>query len=413
METFLHEMRAANLAVHGISACLTRRVLYCTIMAFSLSGVFKKIVPSFGSGADGSALGIDIGAASAKIVQLRASKGAAILETYGEIALGPYAGQPIGKAVKLSPEKVAEAVNDVMREANITARSGGLSIPFSSSLVSVITLPNVDPEQLRRMIPIEARKYIPIPVSEVSLDWFVIPRDEAEASAFDRVQPQGALEAKGREVLLVAIHNNILQTYQTVASATGINVDFYEIEIFSAVRSSVGHGIAPIIVIDIGAATTKIYVVERGVVRLSHLVTMGGQQITEHLARSLGWEFEKAERVKRERGLVSSTAYSPDENDRIKQSLLSTLDRLFSEANKVLLNYGQRYNKSVSRVVMMGGGASLPGIVEVARQSFSVEVEIANPFGRTEAPAFLENVLREIGPGFSVAVGAAMRKLKQ
>lgn len=409
----MHKTRAVDPAVHGASACLMCRVLYCTAMAFSLSGVFKKVAPSFGLGADGSALGIDIGAASAKIVQLRSSKGAAILETYGEIALSPYANQPIGKAVKLSPEKMAEAINDVMREANITARSGGLSIPFSSSLVSVITLPNVDPEQLRRMIPIEARKYIPIPVSEVSLDWFVIPRDETEASAFDRVQPQGALEAKGREVLLVAIHNNILQTYQAVASATGIHVDFYEIEIFSAIRSSVGHGIAPIIVVDIGAATTKIYVVERGVVRLSHLVTMGGQQITEHLARSLGWEFEKAERVKRERGLVSSTAYSPDENDKIKQSLLSTLDRLFSEANKVLLNYGQRYNKSVSRVVLTGGGASLPGLVEVARQSFSVEVDVADPFGRTEAPAFLENVLREIGPGFSVAVGAAMRKLKQ
>ncbi len=381
-------------------------------MAFSLGSIFKNVSSSLGKSAEGSVLGIDIGASSAKIVQLRTSKGAAILETYGEIALGPYAGQPIGKAVKLPPEKIAEAITDVMREANVTARSGGLSIPFSSSLVSVITLPNVDPEQLKRMIPIEARKYIPIPVSEVSLDWFVIPRDEGEGSAFDRIEPQSVLEAKGREVLLVAIHNNALQGYQTVAATAGLSIDFYEIEIFSAVRSSVGHGIAPIVVVDIGAATTKIYVVERGVVRLSHLITMGGQQITEHLARSLDWEFEKAERVKRERGLVESTAYSPDENDRIKTSLLSTLERLLSEVNRVVLSYGQRYNKNVSRVVLTGGGASLPGLTEVAKQELAVEVEIANPFQRTETPAFLENVLREIGPGFSVAVGVALRKLK-
>ncbi len=381
-------------------------------MAFSLGSIFKNVSSSLGKSAEGSVLGIDIGASSAKIVQLRTSKGAAILETYGEIALGPYAGQPIGKAVKLPPEKIAEAITDVMREANVTARSGGLSIPFSSSLVSVITLPNVDPEQLKRMIPIEARKYIPIPVSEVSLDWFVSPRDEGEGSAFDRIEPQSVLEAKGREVLLVAIHNNALQGYQTVAATAGLSIDFYEIEIFSAVRSSVGHGIAPIVVVDIGAATTKIYVVERGVVRLSHLITMGGQQITEHLARSLDWEFEKAERVKRERGLVESTAYSPDENDRIKTSLLSTLERLLSEVNRVVLSYGQRYNKNVSRVVLTGGGASLPGLTEVAKQGLAVEVEIANPFQRTETPAFLENVLREIGPGFSVAVGVALRKLK-
>ncbi len=154
------------------------------------------------------------------------------------------------------------------------------------------------------------------------------------------------------------------------------------------------------------------YVVERGIVRLSHLISIGGQQMTEVLGRSLGWEFDKAERVKRERGLVESTAYSPDENDKIKTALLSTLQRMFSEVNRVLLSYGQRYNKNVSHVVLTGGGASLPGLADIAKQQLSAEVEIANPFSRTESPAFLEEVLRGIGPGFAVAVGVAMRKLK-
>jgi len=377
-------------------------------MAFSLGNIFRGI----GKSADASVLGIDIGAASAKIVQVRSSRGAAILETYGEISLAPYAKQPIGKAVKLSPEKTAEALIDVMREANVTARQGGLSIPFSSSLVSVLELPNVEPEQLKRMIPIEARKYIPIPVNEVTLDWFVIPREEGEQSAFDRVEKQTPLQAKGQEVLLVAIHNEILGSYKTVAATAGLKVEFYEIEIFSAVRSSVGHGLAPILVVDLGASTTKMYVVERGVVRLSHLISIGGQHMTENLARSLSWEFDKAERVKRERGLIDSTAYSPDENDRIKASILSTLSRVFSEVNRVLLSYGQRYNKNVSRVVLCGGGASLPGISVEAKSALSAEVEIANPFARTEAPAFLENVLRDIGPGFAVSLGVALRKLK-
>jgi len=76
------------------------------------------------------------------------------------------------------------------------------------------------------------------------------------------------------------------------------------------------------------------------------------------------------------------------------------------------LSYGQRYNKNVSRVVLTGGGASLPGLSAVAKESLSAEVEIANPFARAEAPAFLENVLKEIGPGFAVALGIALRKLK-
>jgi Tfp pilus assembly PilM family ATPase len=135
-------------------------------------------------------------------------------------------------------------------------------------------------------------------------------------------------------------------------------------------------------------------------------------QMTDQLAHTLGWEFEKAERVKRERGLIDSSVYSTGENDKIKEALLSTLSRIFSEVNRVLLSYGQRYNKNVSSVILTGGGASLPGISDVAKQSLSAQVSIADPFARTEAPAFLAKVLREIGPGFSVSVGLALRTLK-
>ena len=382
-------------------------------MAFSFGGLTQMLSSALGREDGGSVLGIDIGASSAKIVQLRPKGGSAILETYGEIALGPYGGQPIGKAVKLSPEKTSEAIIDLMKEANVTARSGGISIPFSSSLISVLELPKVEQEALKRMVPIEARKYIPIPVSEVSLDWFVIPEDDSEKSAFDRVStPAAPARAPMQEVLLVAIHNDTISAYQTIAKTAGIQVEFYEIEIFSAVRSSLSHGIAPILVVDLGAATTKMYIVERGVVRLTHLVTSGGQHMTENLARSLTWEFEKAERVKRERGLNDSAAYSTDENDRIKTAMLSTLSRLFSEVNRVLLSYGQRYNKSVSHVVLAGGGASLPGLSVYAKEALNADVTIADPFARTEAPAFLGDVLRQIGPGFSVSVGLVLRKLK-
>jgi type IV pilus assembly protein PilM len=380
-------------------------------MSFSLGSIFKSVSAAVSPG-EVSYIGLDIGAASAKIVQLRASRGVAVLETYGEIALGPYGNQPIGKAVKLSAEKTAEAVTDLMREANVTAHTGGLSIPFSSSLVSVLDLPKADRESLARIVPIEARKYIPVPITEVTLDWFVIPHEEGESSAFDEVQGKAPVRVKGQEVFLVAIHNDLLQQYQTIASGSNLKANFYEIEIFSSLRSSLGHGIAPILVVDFGAASTKMYIVERGIVRLTHLLPVGGQQMTETLARSLTWEFDKAERVKREHGLMNSTAYSMDENDRIKSALLSTLTRVFGEVNRVLLSYGQRYNKNVSHVVFTGGGASLPGIAAYAKENLSAEVEVANPFGHTEAPAFLENVLREIGPGFSVSVGLALRNLK-
>lgn len=378
-------------------------------MAFSLGNLLKGFG---GGGAEGSFLGVDIGASSVKIAQLRASRGTAILETYGEIALGPYAKMPVGKVVKLTPEQTAEALKDLMKEANVTARVAGVSIPFSSSLVTVIDLPKVDAESLKRIVPIEARKYIPVPVADVALDWFVIPEEQAQDSAFDQLQEKKPSAVRGQEILLVAIQNSTLKNYQAIMASAGLSTSFYEIEMFSTTRSTLGHGLAPVMVVDLGAGTTKMYVVERGVIRMTHLLTLGGQHVTETLGRTMNWDFEKSERVKRERGFIEGSAFGAEENAHIKEALLSTLSRVFSEVNRVLLSYGQRYNKDVSAVVLTGGGASLPGLSEVAKKAMSAQVSIADPFSRTEAPAFLGNVLREIGPAFSVPVGLALRKLK-
>src|SRR3989344_1138947 len=132
-------------------------------------GLFKK--------KGDSVIGIDIGSSSIKIVQLRRKKDKAILETYGELALGPYAERAIGQATMLPVEKLTEAIKDILREANVSTKSGGIAIPLVSSLISVIDLPQVSEKQLRVMVPIEARKYIPVPISEVTLDWQILPTE--------------------------------------------------------------------------------------------------------------------------------------------------------------------------------------------------------------------------------------------
>jgi type IV pilus assembly protein PilM len=382
-------------------------------MASIIDAITSPLKSMLGGGGPKSVLGIDIGSSSIKMVQLSLAKGTAVLETYGEIALGPYAEHPVGKVVKLPPEKLSEAMLDLMKEANITSNKAGIAIPFSASLISILDLPKVDGVQLKRMIPIEARKYIPVPVSEVTLDWFVIPKDDSEQDAFDRVEKETMLQKRGQEVLLAAIHNETLRNYQTTMETAGISVSFFEIEIFSAIRSALGAGVAPVMVVDIGAATSKIYVVERGIVRASHLVNVGSQYMTETMARALNWPFEKSERMKREWGMNDSNTYSREENEQMHQALLSTLNRVFSDVNRVLLSYGKRYNKNVSSVVFTGGGASLPGLERYAKEQLNAEIVIADPFSKVEAPAFLADVLRQIGPGFSVAVGLALRKLRQ
>ena len=249
-----------------------------------------------------SVLGIDIGPSSIKIIQLKRRKGKAILETYGELSLGPYAGLEMGRSTSLTTDQLAQAVIDVLRESNTTTNKAGISIPMGSSLVSFIKLPNVDEKQLAQMIPLEARKYIPVPISEVSLDYMIIPKNESIASEYQNSEEKP--EEKTVDVLLVVIHNDAMARNKEITRIAKLDTSFSEIEIFGSMRSVLEPGTAPQMIIDFGSGSTKIYIIERGILRTSHMISRGSQDITLAISKSLGISVEEAEKMKRERGML-------------------------------------------------------------------------------------------------------------
>jgi type IV pilus assembly protein PilM len=277
-------------------------------------------------------------------------------------------------------------------------------------------MPKMTKEQLAHMIPLEARKYIPASINEVMLDWFIIPEDPAQkewSRSRSNVEHEGEKkETPKTEVLLVAIHNEILSNFQAIAKEAGLSVGFYELEIFGTVRSSLSHGIAPVMIVDIGAATTKVYIVERGIVRLSHLLNLGAQDMTLSISRSLGWNFERAEHTKRELGLMVRGGSDKEGDSQVQEALLSTIGRIFSETNRVLLSYEKKHGRNVSRVILTGGGSGLQGLIEYANEQMDLDVEKSQPFDKVQTPAFLEEVLKEVGPEFAVSVGMALRRMQ-
>ncbi len=367
-------------------------------------GALAGLIPS-GGGKEESVVGVDIGSSSIKLVQLRKSRGVAVLETYGELALGPYAGLEVGQATNLPAEKLAEALTDIMREANVTTKDAGLSVPLSASLVSLISLPTRDQKEIARMVPLEARKYIPVPISEVALDWFVLP--EEEAKYLGTAAGKGEAASRATNVLIVAIHNDTLGKFQAAAQGAAITTTFFEIETFSTARSSLSQDVSPVMILDIGAASTKMYIVEFGIVQVSHAVPKGSQDITLALSKSLALSIPEAETRKRERGISISDGTATDE------SISLSLDYLMTEASRVLQSYQKRSNKVVSKVVLSGGGSALKGIEAYAKKFIDVPIELANPFAKTETPAFIEDALKGAGPTFAVAVGLALRKLQE
>lgn len=351
-----------------------------------------------------SVLGIDISSSTIKAVQLRRKRGKAILETYGEISLGPYAGVESGRATKLSTEKISEALGDLIRESKITAKECGVAVPLSSSLLKVIKVPATSEKQLKDIIPIEARKYVPVPITEVLLDWNIIPNEENYS------ENGTTSKSKEIEVMLVAIHKEIINMYQNVLSQNGLESSFFEIELFSTTRSVLSRGIKPVMIFDFGVSTTKLYIVEEGVIKASHIVNRGSQDLTLALSKSLGISFDEAEGSKRVSGLSGK---KEDDENGFSESTSAILEYIYSEVERVITDYQTKYNKSISKIVLTGGGVLLKNIVDKTSEKFKIEVELANPFKKVEAPAFLEEILKKAGPEFAIAVGVALRKLEE
>lgn len=368
--------------------------LYNVIMTF-FSSFFKK---------ESSVLGVDIGSSAIKVVQIKKKHGRAVLETYGELALGPYAGIEVGRAASVPADKIIEAIKDILKESKTTTTQCGVALPLSSSLISFISIPPVPEKQMADVIAIEARKYIPVPLNEVLLDWSVIPKEDAYVTEEDSTKT----EKQGSDVLVVAIHNQYISDYQSIMAGSGLQPSFYEIEIFSSIRAVVDQGVSTVMIVDMGARSTKLYIVERGILRASHIINKGGQDITLALSKAMSITISEAETLKRTHGLKGGPEFKE-----LNEIITVNLDYIFYETNATLLNYQKKFSKNVSKVMLTGGGVLLKGFTDLAKISFQTNVIYADPFGKLETPAFLAEEFLQAGPEFAVAIGVALRRLQE
>ncbi|MEX2028918.1 MAG: type IV pilus assembly protein PilM [Candidatus Paceibacterota bacterium] len=366
---------------------------------------------ALGGGADGSAVGIDIGSSMIKVVEIKRKGGKAVLETYGVIALGPYNGLDAGRVTNLPVDKISEALTEVLKQSGVSKSSPAFSIPVQSSLIFTIELPaQIQESEMASIVPTEARKYIPLAITEVSIDYFILPHKESSFEEVNMAKTSSDIPQKPEDkiqVLVVATQNDTISKYRSIVSLSSTTAAFFEIEIFSSVRANFEHELSPVLLIDFGASRTKLSIVEFGMVKNYHSIDRGGADISEAISKSLSIPFSEAEKMKKEFGLFGNPA---------EKSLVDIIkihiDYIFSETNNVLLGYEKKYNRTISKVIFSGGGALMKGLTEVAANNFRAEIEVGRPFSKVNAPVFLEKVLQQMGPEFAVAVGLALRKLQ-
>lgn len=354
--------------------------------SFSLS--FLKTKPS-------RFIGIDIGGYSGKVVQLRYQSERAVLETYGELLNEGYLKRSDsaggGGILRFLDEELGTLIKDLLRESNVTTNEAICTVPAAAAFITTISFPRTLEREIPQAVPYEARKYVPIPIAEVVLEWMVLEEAEAREEI---------------AVLLIAVPREIVEKFRRIAEIAGLNLRALEVEPFSTARALVGQEMSPVGVVNLGHRSTVISFMDRGVIGTVHTLSRGSEELTRALERGLAVGNERAEAMKREVGLSERI-----EEREISAIIASLVETLLAEIARLVSLYNRRAPRKIQRLSLTGGGSHLKGIVEFAATKLGVEVTRGNPFNRLVTPAVLGPILSEIGPNFSAAVGAALREI--
>jgi type IV pilus assembly protein PilM len=347
-----------------------------------------------------SFLGVDLGATSIKIVELKEEAGRARLLTYG------YTEQGIGypeKEFTETPERSIDLIKKICAKARTVSKQAVAALPSASVFSSVINIPSAPGKDLAEAVRWEAKKIIPLPLEEMILDWKVLTTE----AAVGVVTP--AVPQKTTRVLLTAAAKNLVKKYLDIFKGAGLNLVSLETETFALVRALVGVDKSTVIVVDMGAASTAISIIENGVPFLNRSLNVGGINITKEIAASLGIDFNQAEQMKYDAGM------SPGAGGGVSKIVERALSMLLNEIKycaNIYQNQEGGSGKKIEKVILTGGGALLPNFVEYLSGALNMRVYAGNPWARIIYPEELRPILDQIGPKFSVAIGLAMRELE-
>lgn len=350
---------------------------------------FKKNTKSF--------LGIDIGTSGIRIVELSRQGNGLNLENYGEVKIFPFQ-RPPGAALSkgflfLSNKDVAEAIKAALKESEIKTKDANFSLPDFATFFTIFDLPPMSQKELATAVSYEARSYIPLPLSEVTLDWQIIEKNDNNPE-------------KPIKVIVTAVPNDVILQYQQIASLSELKIKVLEAEAFSLGRSLVKEDDV-VVIVDIGARSTACSIFEKKILKMTHSFNLSGNELTETLKRSFHADFQTAENLKKEYGISGVSV--KDKN--VSEVIFPLVDSIIIEVKRVLDNFYQENNKKAQKIILAGNSVFMPGLKEYFAKELKKDIEIANPFDKINTPPILQELLQEMGPTFAIAVGLAMRDI--
>lgn len=334
-----------------------------------------------------SYLGIDIGTSSVKIVELKKERADVKLMTYGF-------SESLRAAEQFDINQTARIINQICEKAGANSRSAVAALPTFSVFSSIINLTGVGKKDIPSAVQWEAKKVIPLPLEEMILDWKKIET--------------GGKNNGNVKILLTSAPKSLVKKYIDIFKAAQINLLSLETETFALIRALVGNDKSAVMIVEMGANTTDISIIDQGIPMLNRSVDVGGLTITKAIGNNLNIGMERAEQFKYDLGISSLES----QEDVVPKTIIETISIVINEIKYVLNLFQSKNNKSVDKIILSGGSALLINFANYLSKVLDINVIIGNPWDRISYPVDLKLVLDEIGPRMSTAVGLAMRQIE-
>ncbi|MBI4092866.1 MAG: pilus assembly protein PilM [Candidatus Kerfeldbacteria bacterium] len=357
-----------------------------------------------------SFLGVDIGTSSIKVVEFRNEGGRPRLATYG------FLERPTN-IIKLDSVQeqndVAAALTQIVKTSRVNTNRAVAALPNFSVFTSIISLPVMPKKEMYAAVRWEAKKFVPMPIEEMVLDWRLLKeKNKSPSQTTESVSPEDgkATEEKGPKnlrVLLTAAPKNLVKRYIDIFKNTGLRLVSLETESFALERSLLGGEPGSFMIVDVGAVATNITITVNGVPLLNRSIDVGGDTITKAIANSLNVDLERAEQFKRDVGVQGATGGA----SQIPRAIEFVITSVVNEIRYVLNLYRNQGEKPIEKVILAGGSAFLTNLPEYLSATLNMPVVIGDPWAHVIYPLDLKPALDELGPRFAVAIGLSMREI--
>ena len=314
--------------------------------------------------------GLDIGHGSLRVMQIDRAHSRPKLVGYGAASFNPTA---IVDGVIEKPEIIAEAAQQLFKHhliGDITTKRVAVSLPVARAFTRSMYVPNLTTKEAAEAVRTEAEQYIPAAIDDLYLDY-----------------SHAKVGQKNNELFLVAMPKRIVDSYLTLTKLLGLEAILFE--------TSIGAGAqlfgkdtqkdVPSVLIDFGSDSADITVYNGGLV-VSGTVACGGEEITELISKALDVTPKEANIIKSKYGL----GYSKKQTQ-IEKSLEPLMNLLLKEIRRTVRYYEERSEskQTIGQVIIMGGGANMPGLAEYLTNNLRLAVRAFDPtthidFGRLQ-----------------------------